>query len=372
MDEHNRSTIDSSNKDAKRYVFWLDDITVLFRDGAYVKFYPTRDMTRIEQLNALSRLFFYLIVLLFLFDKNIEWMYIPIIGLILCIILYNVFEVDDKGKRDEYFRMQHKEAISVGDQPVEYDRYARYDRSNGCNGNNCDKYDEYNEYNGYNGYGNGYEDNIDSKYREGYINTESNISNKNEIDNNSKYVENFELPNLKILADKKNADIEACYYDSDGELVCGKNYDSSTQGVAGSFTPLTQRAREFRERDNTKFSLDQMRLYEKNTCRRPTVDNPYMNPSVNDFNKEEIPPPVACNADDEDIHKEIDKTFDADLYRDLEDVFNRKNSQRQFFTVPHNVPNDQEAFARWCYKFPATCKTDQEYCLRYQDLRTKY
>ena len=112
-----------------------------------------------------------------------------------------------------------------------------------------------------------------------------------------------------------------------------------------------------------------MRAYEKSICRKPTVDNPFMNPSVDDFNKENTP--VACNADDEDIHNEIDKSFNADLYRDIGDVFNRKNSQRQFFTIAHNIPNDQEAFARWCYKFPATCKTNQERCLRYEDVRFK-
>jgi hypothetical protein len=95
-----------------------------------------------------------------------------------------------------------------------------------------------------------------------------------------------------------------------------------------------------------------------------------MNSSAGDFNKENVP--VACNADDEDINKDIDLKFNADLYRDIEDVFNKKNSQRQFYTVAHNVPNDQEAFARWCYKFPKTCKTDQERCLEYEDLRTKY
>jgi hypothetical protein len=64
--------------------------------------------------------------------------------------------------------------------------------------------------------------------------------------------------------------------------------------------------------------------------------------------------------------------FNQDTYRDFEDVFNKKNSQRQFFTIAHNIPNDQEAFGRWLYKFPPTCKTDQTRCLKYQDLRTKY
>ena len=82
--------------------------------------------------------------------------------------------------------------------------------------------------------------------------------------------------------------------------------------------------------------------------------------------------PVAVNSDDEDIPNTLPPMINQDAYRDIEEVFNRVNSQRQFFTVHHSIPNDQEAFARWCYKMPPTCKTDQSKCLNYQDLRLKY
>ena len=95
-----------------------------------------------------------------------------------------------------------------------------------------------------------------------------------------------------------------------------------------------------------------------------------MNPSVDDFNSDNII--VPANSDDKDVKNDIEIKFNDDIYRDFQDVFDKKNSQRQFFTVAHNVPNDQETFARWCYKFPSTCKTSQEKCLRYEDLRMKY
>src|SRR5271166_3207557 len=74
----------------QRYVFWMNDITVLFKNGGYLKFVPTSDMTRIEQLNAFTRFFIYLIVLLMIFDKTDELIYIPIIGIIMVIVLYNL------------------------------------------------------------------------------------------------------------------------------------------------------------------------------------------------------------------------------------------------------------------------------------------
>ena len=97
-----------------------------------------------------------------------------------------------------------------------------------------------------------------------------------------------------------------------------------------------------------------------------------MNPNINDYNN--IPnPPIGPNIDpDPLIENAITRAFDDNLYRDVDDVFDRKNSQRQFFTIPDNIPNDQEKFARWCYKFPETCKTDQSRCLRYEDVRFKY
>ena len=80
-----------------------------------------------------------------------------------------------------------------------------------------------------------------------------------------------------------------------------------------------------------------------------------MNPILSDFNTENIP--TASNADDDDIKNEIKNTFNKDLFRDLNDLFDRKSSERVFYTVPGgSVPNDQDAFAKWCYNLPPTCQ----------------
>jgi hypothetical protein len=105
------------------------------------------------------------------------------------------------------------------------------------------------------------------------------------------------------------------------------------------------------------------------SCRKPTKDNPFMNPPISDLN---TPSPEACNADDEKIQNSITKAFRRDLYMDIDDVFERMNSQRQFYTVPNtSIPNQQTEFAQWLYRVPQTCKEDQEQCLRYEDLRYK-
>ncbi len=104
-----------------------------------------------------------------------------------------------------------------------------------------------------------------------------------------------------------------------------------------------------------------------NVCRRPTIDNPFMNPAVTEFNN--IILPVACNAFDEDIKEEIKVNFNHELFRDVEgEVFERANSRRQFYTLPNvAVPNNQTEFANWLYRLPtsANCKEDTSACLRY-------
>lgn len=105
------------------------------------------------------------------------------------------------------------------------------------------------------------------------------------------------------------------------------------------------------------------------SCRKPTKDNPFMNPPISDFNTDA---PAACNADDENIKNSINKEFKRDLYMDVDDIFEKMNSQRQFYTIPNtSIPNQQTEFAQWLYRVPQTCKEDQEQCLRYEDLRYK-
>lgn len=320
-----------------RYVFWLDDLRVLFKDGNYYRFVPTSDMSRVEQLNALSRFCIYLFLIFLAFGRADEWLYVPIVGLIFIIIMYNLFEFDEDGKRAELLRMKRKVKSPVTTVPeINYRTYI-VEEDGETKVIDIDQEEQKKFEESLRSAQAGDRDGDDSIDLES-LNTQDRQSLNLNYDNNT----NFEL--------------QAGYIDSDGNFQYGSDYG-----------PLTKK-----EDDdlNIHFSLEEFRIYEKNKCRKPTKDNPFMNPSVMDFNQPNVP--VACNADDEDIADDLPLKFNEDMYRDLEDVFNRKNSQRQFFTVHHNIPNDQEAFARWCYKMPATCKTDQTRCLRYQDLRAKY
>lgn len=121
--------------------------------------------------------------------------------------------------------------------------------------------------------------------------------------------------------------------------------------------------------NRTTNKLNHHDIYNLNfECKKPTKDNPFMNIQLHDFdNNQHV---EACNADDDDINKDINHSFNTKLFMNIDDTFSKTNSQRQFFTTPNTrIPNNQSDFANWLYKMPETCKENNENCLRYDDIR---
>ena len=103
-------------------------------------------------------------------------------------------------------------------------------------------------------------------------------------------------------------------------------------------------------------------------CIPPTKNNPFMNVMQNEYIDNPTRPP-ACDYEQE--KDDVEDKWSYNLYRDVgESIWDRNNSQRQFYTNPSTtIPNDQGGFANWLFKTSGTCKTDQTACLRYEDLR---
>jgi hypothetical protein len=270
-----------------RYIFWLNDLSVLTRDNNFMKFIPTREMTRVEQLNSISLLCAYSIIIFAFLNKSEKYYYIPIMIIVVSIILFFVFEEDDVGKKTELRRIK----------------------------------------------------NINRKKDSGI--------KKDTLDDNA-----LESSGIKKKNKDKNTEyeLESGIYDSDGMVIFGKYKSADSKRKIGK---------------KMNFTLDEIRTYQKDKCRKSTQDNPFMNPSLDDMNNHYVP--VACNADDKDIGEDISFKFNEDIYRDFEDAFNVKNSQRQFFTVQQQNPNDQDTFARWCYGFPESCKRNPSKCGLFED-----
>lgn len=179
---------------------------------------------------------------------------------------------------------------------------------------------------------------------------DSDLKGKQEELIRQKGIENF---NDNDNFNKDYVNFESGYYDSNGELHMGKYY--------GSKNKTRTRA------DRINYSLNDYKKYEKEMCRKPTNENPFMNPLQTDFGIEN--PPTACNVDDEEISTKISTSFNDNLFRDVSDVFGRENSQRQFYTVPQMNPPDTHTFAMWLYGNQNICKNDQSKCMNYTDLR---
>tara|TARA_Y100000992_G_C21132007_1_gene427037 strand:+ start:20 stop:664 length:645 start_codon:yes stop_codon:yes gene_type:complete len=94
----------------------------------------------------------------------------------------------------------------------------------------------------------------------------------------------------------------------------------------------------------------------KGECRIPTKDNPFMNPLLADFGTNNTKPSCA-SYNNKGVKMTVENNFEEDLYKDVNDIFGKNNSQRQYYTMPGNsVPNDRDTFMKWCYQTPPTCK----------------
>lgn len=276
--------------------FWLDDPSVLYKNNNYLKFAPVYEMTRNQQLNALTRLALYVMLLLFLFTKSKYSIIVPLVLIILLILLNRFYSLDPSSKQKELNRILNM-------------REAKSD----------------------------YHDELVNK--EFHHDGTPALKSYNDIKKEEK--------------EGKGYSVAVGKYDPDGNLLIGKEWEPSDD-----------------MNKKNLYTIDEQLDYQKNTCRRPTPDNPMMNPSVEDFGT--FNPPAACNSEDKDIQDSIKVNFNHNLFRDVDDVWERANSQRQFYTMPNTaVPNNQTEFAHWLYKLPDydICKVNGTACLRTSDVR---
>ncbi len=98
---------------------------------------------------------------------------------------------------------------------------------------------------------------------------------------------------------------------------------------------------------------DLITKFSKGDCNLPTRHNPFMNPDILDYNTKKYLTDACDSYNNKGIQREIEKNFTNDLIRDVNDIFGKENSQRQFYTIPKH---DQGSFANWLYATPPTCK----------------
>lgn len=214
--------------------FWYEEPSILYDPDRVIEFFPTRDMTLNEKLNAISRFLIYLGILMFIAVRNYNLFFIPVIGMA---ILYIVYYNDAK---------LHKV--------------------------NLEQFDE----------------------------------------------------NIK---------------------------------------------KEFQLKPDIPIKIDDV----GNICQRPTPNNPFMNVLISDYTDQPTRLP-ACSQEDDDVKQETEKYFNYNLYKNVEDIWDKRNSQRQYVTMPWTtIPNDRDTFMKWCWKTTMVCKDGAEdACLEFDRVQLGY
>jgi hypothetical protein len=284
-------------------VFWIYNPKILV--DKYYEILPTKQMERIRQMNTISRLLIYLIILNVLFSGDSIIILICLSMIIMIIIFYFINKSDEKGVGKDLITESNKEI----------EKYTNINKS-------CDSCG-------------------DKIYNNKSINYSIN-----------KIYENSSNPITKTPVNS-NVLLESGYIDFDGNYKIGRDFSDVSLKNTNNQTP--------------KISWDKYKYYADNTCRKPTVDNPFTNIAWADYlDAGNLAEP--CNVNDSSIQKNINYLYNSSIYRNIEDVFERENSQRTFYSVPiTTIPNKQTEFAEWLYKTGPTCKENSQNCTYFEE-----
>jgi hypothetical protein len=99
-----------------------------------------------------------------------------------------------------------------------------------------------------------------------------------------------------------------------------------------------------------------LNIVDNKLCVIPSIENPFMNPSIIDYtnNNNNI---KSCPIDNDIINNNINNYFQQNIYKDINDIYERDISSRQFYTMPATtIPNDRKSYEDWLYYRGKTCK----------------
>jgi len=98
-------------------------------------------------------------------------------------------------------------------------------------------------------------------------------------------------------------------------------------------------------------------------CTRPTTENPFGNVLLTDITDN---PGRSAACPYNDVEQEVKDKFNERLYRNVNDVYEKANSQRQFYTMPvTSIPNDVETYREFVFGIKKNCKTNPKDCTGY-------
>jgi hypothetical protein len=293
--------------------FWLNEPSNIINN--YWEIIPNNKMNMIRKLNNITRLLIIFLILLLLFNREAIFIILVIVFILLIIIYYYMYVCDENNIEDDL--------VASEDEIEEYTPDNFYCPKNGCQ-INC-------------------KDDCPKEL----------LKNKKELSETNGPINSiYNDPNYRdeIMKDgsSPNVILEAGYIDSDGNYRLGREYNLDTK---------TEKKKKINYEANEK--------YKKSKCRKPTADNPYMNVVFSDYlDAANVPEP--CNSDQ--TKDDAKYLYNSTIYRNIEDVYERQNSQRLFYTLPiTTIPNKQGEFADWLYKTGPQCKENTSKCTYFEE-----
>ena len=100
-----------------------------------------------------------------------------------------------------------------------------------------------------------------------------------------------------------------------------------------------------------------LEFYDNKICVKPSNEIPFMNPSIIDYKNNNNNIKACSYITNEIVEENINKFFSHNVFKDINDIYEKNYSARQFYTVPATtIPNDRESYEKWLYGRPKTCK----------------
>lgn len=169
------------------------------------------------------------------------------------------------------------------------------------------------------------------------------------------------------LQEKLNALVRFFVYLGILLALINSNYKYLFLGIIAGLLSIIINNFEAKKKEETEKYLEKKNLtiVDNKVCARSTVENPFMNLSIADIS---LNPdhPQACDVDNYQVRKTMSKNFYSHVFRDVNDIYSKDASERQFYTMPcTKVANDQSDFANWLYNRGSSCKDgNAEQCMR--------
>jgi hypothetical protein len=74
--------------------FWIDDISVLYKNKNYLKFFPSTNYSDIENLNSIARFGIYSSILLSIYNRNVKYLFLYLIPMLITVGIYLFFDIN--------------------------------------------------------------------------------------------------------------------------------------------------------------------------------------------------------------------------------------------------------------------------------------